>query len=50
MSERESLVVFIHKNSGFVLQNEEIVLNRYHREFGGEREVDFVTKIGDEQV
>jgi len=37
-------VVFKHENADFVLQNEQIVLNRYHREFFGKTIVNFQTK------
>ena len=35
-------VVFRHENEEFVLQNGQIVLNRYYLEFNGEKFVDFI--------
>jgi len=43
MDNPESFVVFKHENEDFVLQNEQIVLNRYHREFPREKIVEFKT-------
>ena len=44
MDNLESFIVFTHENEEFVLQNEQIVLNRYYREFNGKKSVDFITK------
>jgi len=46
----DSFVVFNHENEEFILQNEQIVLNRYHREFGGEKNIEFKTKSDHKHV
>ena len=46
----DSFVVFRHENEEFILQNEQIVLNRYHREFGGDKNVEFKTKSNHKHV
>jgi len=50
MDSLESFVVFKHENEEFVLQNEQIVLNRYYREFNGKKSVDFITKSNHNHV
>jgi len=44
MNSTRPFVVFKHENEDFVLQNEQIVLNRYYREFFGETIINFQTK------
>jgi len=44
MDKKESFVVFKHENEEFILQSDQMVLNRYHCNFSGERIVDFQTK------
>ena len=44
MNNTRPFVVFKHENEDFVLQNEQIVLNRYHREYYGKTIVEFQTK------
>jgi len=50
MDSTRPFVVFKHENEDFILQNEQIVLNRYHREYFGETIVDFKTKSNHEIV
>ena len=50
MDNKGSSVVFRHENEEFVLQNGQIVLNRYYLEFNGEKVVDFITKLNHRHV
>jgi len=50
MDSTRPFVVFKHENEEFVLQNEQIVLNRYHREYFGKTIVDFETKSSHKYV
>jgi len=50
MDATRPFVVFKHENEEFVLQNEQIVLNRYHREYFGKTIVDFETKSSHKYV
>ena len=39
-----TFVVFRHENEEFVLQNDQVVMKKYYREFNGEKNVDFISK------
>jgi len=38
------IVVFKHENEDFVLQNEQIALGKYYRDYSGKKVVDFISK------
>ena len=50
MHTMNSSVVFRHENEEFVLQNDQIVLKKYHREFFGQQIVEFQTKTNHNYV
>jgi len=50
MKRPESCVIFRHHNEDFVLQKEQIVLNRYNREFSGKKIVEIDTKCNHNNV
>jgi len=50
MVDPDSCVIFRHDKDDFILKNEEIVLNRYHREYRGKKIVEFRTSLNHECV
>jgi len=50
MEQSDLFVVFKHENEDFILQNGNIVLNRYYREYNGKREVQFKTELSHNYV